>query len=426
MTLRMETVRLEDVHPIRDEYGNEYTSRDYSAKANKQYVQELADSMRAKGEPDEPITLIQDGGIYYIKAGRSRYEAMRLLGTERCQAIIDEDDTAQSVLETVIRTDTKKKYEAVEESRFVQQLTMFGDDEYVSDVTGIEPEKVAKIRRARVVVDEAGDDMTIDRLFLVDEFSDDPEAVKRLTNCKESEAAQLAERLRRERETRQRQAAFEAALGLQRVPAVKDRQGLQGLAYYVMAPNPAEVADCLPPEWEDGQVVAYLAGNRCEIYVDPKLAGGGETEEQAAMRQQADAYREAIRAMDAEREAWFLANLEAGRPMPNIEREAAANLWDTPTARSVIAGLPDGAKAAVKNCRPSALDILIGYYNGLARSGVYFVRGIVSGEIEEHMRPNAGLYLDTLTLHQADGWDPGDGRAIVARISKLVDGESGE
>ena len=426
MALRIETVNLEDVYPIKDEYGNEYTSRDYSTKANRAYVQELADSFGEKGEPDEPITLIQDGGIYYIKAGRTRYEAMKLRGTKKCQAIIDDNDTIQSVLETVIRTDTKKKYEAVERSRYVQQLAMFGDDEYVSGVTGIEKEKVAKIRRARAVVDDAGDDMTIDRLFLIDEFSDDQQAVKRLTECKESEAQALAVRLRKERETRARQAQFEAAFAAENVPVVKDRQGVSGLAYYILAPKPEEVAKYLPPEWEPGQVVALLIGNRAEIYADPALNDDGETEERAAVRQQTDAYREAVKAMDEARFAWFAENLESGKPMPSIEKEAFANLCNVNYVRDALRGVSENARAEAKAGKPSKLDDIVGYFQGLSRAGDHFAGALATGQIEDYLRGNASIYLDVLAIHQADGWQPGEATAIIAKLSEIVDWKEGE
>jgi len=80
MSLHIERVRVADVLPLVDEYGNEFAQRDYSLKVNQEYVAELAESMRRTGEPDEPITVIPEGGIYYVKTGRSRYEAMKLLG----------------------------------------------------------------------------------------------------------------------------------------------------------------------------------------------------------------------------------------------------------------------------------------------------------------------------------------------------------
>lgn len=44
MGVRIETVSIEDVFPLEDEYGNSMARRDYSLKANKDYVKRLAES----------------------------------------------------------------------------------------------------------------------------------------------------------------------------------------------------------------------------------------------------------------------------------------------------------------------------------------------------------------------------------------------
>ena len=40
----IETVSIDDVFPLEDEYGNDLARRDYTLKANKEYVRRLADS----------------------------------------------------------------------------------------------------------------------------------------------------------------------------------------------------------------------------------------------------------------------------------------------------------------------------------------------------------------------------------------------
>lgn len=115
MSLQIERVRVADVLPLVDEYGNEFLNRDYSLDVNKAYVAELAASFK-DGEPDEPIVVVRDGDVFRIKAGNSRVRAMKELGTEECWAIVDDEGTEQAINETVVRTNTKKKYEAVEEA----------------------------------------------------------------------------------------------------------------------------------------------------------------------------------------------------------------------------------------------------------------------------------------------------------------------
>lgn len=200
----IERVRISDVRPWVDEYGNEFLSRDYSTKENQAYVERLADSMRAKGVPDEMVHLSRDGRIYRIVSGNSRVRAMRLLGTEEFDAVILDDEEASEAVrravEVTVRTNTKKTYDPVEESRFVQQLSMFRDDEYVAQAAGIEKEKVARVRRARKAVGTGGDGYTLERMAAIAEFEGDEEAIRELEACDERSIRWTSERLRRKRE----------------------------------------------------------------------------------------------------------------------------------------------------------------------------------------------------------------------------------
>lgn len=51
MTTTIETVKVEDIYPLEDEYGNDMATRDYSLEVNKEYVRELADSFGPGGTP---------------------------------------------------------------------------------------------------------------------------------------------------------------------------------------------------------------------------------------------------------------------------------------------------------------------------------------------------------------------------------------
>lgn len=233
MTTTIETVKVEDIYPLEDEYGNDMATRDYSLEVNKEYVRELADSFGPGGTPDELITLVRDKGIYRVKAGNSRVRAMELLGTKECQAIVEdidgEEDRAKAIVETVVRTNTKKKYEALEESSFVRQLHMFGDDQYVSEVSGIEVEKVARVRKAVEIVDDAADDMSLLRLIAIGEFSDDEDAVEALTNCEEGSFQRVYDSLVRMREEKRKCEEIEAALSEAEIELVEGRP--DGYAY---------------------------------------------------------------------------------------------------------------------------------------------------------------------------------------------------
>lgn len=239
----LETVNIGDVYPWEDEYGNQFLSRDYSTKENQRYVEELARSMRAKGVPDEPVQLSRDGGIFRIVSGNSRVRAMRLLGTKRFDAIILDDAEAKQAMrraiETTVRTNTKKKYDAVEESRFVQQLAMFADDEYVAEAAGIEAEQVRKIRKARKTVGDDGDEMTIYRMCAIAEFSEDEKAVEMLTECPEREVDATLALLRSRRERAEREGTLVGTLEANGIPVVGSAAGMRVVA---VVDSPEKVA----------------------------------------------------------------------------------------------------------------------------------------------------------------------------------------
>lgn len=306
MTAVIETVNIEDVFPLVDEYGNDMATRDYSTKENQAYVKELARSMRAKGIPDEMVTLVRDGGIYRVKAGNSRIRAMRELGTKTFPAIVEDEGTDQAILETVIRTNTKKKYAAVEESRFVRQLAMFGSDEYVSEVSGFDAEQVAKVRRAVEIVDDAADDMSLFRLAAIGEFAGDPEAVEELTNCAEKNFPAIEKRYKHEREVRRAREEIEAAAKARGITVADSRpDGYRSCGFIV---NSYEI-----DKFEPGCVIVHSWESRYNVYTESVE----EVDPEEETRQEEMVRRSAIaEAASEERESWFLEHLS--EPMPEL------------------------------------------------------------------------------------------------------------
>lgn len=288
----IETVNIDDVYPWEDEYGNEFLSRDYSTKENQRYVQRLADSMRAKGVPDEPVQLSRDGGIFRIVSGNSRVRAMRLLGTTRFPAIILDDAEAEQAMrravETTVRTNTKKRYDPVEEARFVQQLAMFADDEYVAEAAGIAPEQVRKIRTARKVVGEDGDEMTIYRLCAIAEFEGNEDAVRMLTECPEREIDSTLAMLRARRERAEKEGTLAGVLEANGVRVVEEVTGMRIVA---VVGKPESIAQLDIPEGAVAMphnIPGYFA-----IYApaDPEVAEEDARAEQEAAERKARAER---------------------------------------------------------------------------------------------------------------------------------------
>lgn len=299
----IETVKVEDIYPLEDEYGNDMATRDYSLEVNQRYVEELADSFGPDGTPDELITLVRDKGIYRVKAGNSRVRAMELLGTKECQAIVEDIDgeeaMAQAIVETVVRTNTKKKYEALEESSFVRQLHMFGDDAYVSEVSGIEVEKVARVRKAVELVDDAADDMSLLRLIAIGEFAEDEDAVESLTNCKEKDFQDIYDALVRRRENQRRREEIEAALSEAGIELVEERP--EGYSYESWFDKVDDVANLST----DAKVMRVIGASYYIVYLPSGDAEEVDPEEEA--RKEAIALRNARYKRAYESRAAFVA-----------------------------------------------------------------------------------------------------------------------
>lgn len=302
MTTTIETVKIEDIYPLEDEYGNDMATRDYSLEVNQKYVEELAKSFGPDGTPDELITLVRDKGIYRVKAGNSRVRAMELLGTRECQAIVEdidgEEDRAKAIVETVVRTNTKKKYEALEESSFVRQLHMFGDDQYVSEVSGIEVEKVARVRRAVEMVDDAADDMSLLRLIAIGEFADDEEAVESLTNCDERSWERVYDGLVRKREEKRKCDEIEAALSEAGIELVEEHP--EDYAYDSWFDKVDDVANLSI----DAKVMRVIGTSYYNVYLP---AGEKEVDPEEEARKEAIALRRARYEKASESRAAFVA-----------------------------------------------------------------------------------------------------------------------
>lgn len=321
----IETVKLEDIYPLEDEYGNDMATRDYSLDVNKRYVEELAASFGPDGTPDELITLVRDDGIYRVKAGNSRVRAMELLGTKECQAIVEDIDgdeaRAQAIVETVVRTNTKKKYEALEESSFVRQLHMFGDDQYVSEVSGIEVEKVARMRKAVEIVDDAAEDMSLLRLIAIGEFADDEEAVEKLSKCEERDWERVYDGLVRQREARRRCEEIEAALADAGIELVEKRP--EGYVYDSWFDKLDDVEN-LPV---DAKVSRNSYGDYYNVYLP---AGDDEVDPEEEAKKEQIALRKARYEKASESRAAFVA-AHVNDDMPDLVELAGGESpydWD--------------------------------------------------------------------------------------------------
>ena len=197
-------------------------------------IDELADSMRDfdGGQPYNPITVMQEGEVYTLIDGARRYRAMLKLGTKRCKALVAESNDDAAVLCAMVATDNKQALDPMEMSRGVQQALAFADVERVERASG--RRNLAKAKKAMGKVQDAAEDMSLDRLLKIEELSFSRRAVEELTNCRESDWKRVAEGIERRMEAERRTAELADAFDAAGIAISEERPG-EGWAYLRMA-----------------------------------------------------------------------------------------------------------------------------------------------------------------------------------------------
>lgn len=188
--MQLKEISLEDVFPSesnpRQDFGD---------------IEAFADSFE-NGQPNIPIIVAQEGGIYSIVDGERRYRAMKVLGTKRTNALVCESQSDADTMVAMVAADNKKQLTPVELSRGIQQALHFADVERVEKVSG--RKSLGRVKRARAKVQDAADDMSLDRLLAIDELSFSRAAVDQLTNCREAEWRRVYDRIKQDLETERR------------------------------------------------------------------------------------------------------------------------------------------------------------------------------------------------------------------------------
>ena len=201
--MELREIGIDDVYP--DEKNPRKDFGDIAALAESCMLNALN-----PGEPVNPIVVVEDGGIYRIVDGERRYKAMCKNKLARCHAVVCDDMDEANAMVAMVATDDKRPLTDVERSRGVQQMLLLGVDPERVERAGRMPKgAAAKLRRARAAVDDAGDDMTLDRMLAIAEFEElgDGAAVEKLTSCREEEWRDVAKAERQRMQRDERRAA---------------------------------------------------------------------------------------------------------------------------------------------------------------------------------------------------------------------------
>ena len=413
MTLQIERVSVSKIMPLVDEYGNEFLNRDYTLEVNQAYVKELAASFGPSGEPDEPVKLVRDGGVFRIKAGNSRVRAMKELGTGECWAVIDDEDTVQSVLETVVRTNTKKKYEPIEEARFVQQLAMFGDDEYVGATASIGTEKAAQLRRARAMAGERAEQMTLKRLYVLSEFEEFPEIAEKVMSAEGDSWQYSIETWRRQKRDAVQRAEFTAKLKALKIEVAESRPEPPS-AYVKDCYDTAELeATYMSVSATHKGIVAVLGSSWKGVYADfygEPLKASKESPDEAERRRRAQALNLTLESIDRDTIGWVRGLIdEEGATaegflskVPSLAEAARERFFNEYWVERCVKEMP-----GCKRFGTGVVDFAVGYMEERRINrdyGSFILKEgpLASGIMQRDMK----RYLEFIELHIADGWQP--------------------
>ena len=359
------------------------------------------------GEPVNPIVVVRDGGIYRIVDGERRWRAMRKAGTARCHAVACEGMDEANAMVAMLATDDKLELTEIERSRGVQQMLLLGvDPERVERAGRMARGSASKVRRARKAVDDAGDDMTLDRMIAIAEYDEkgDADAVARLASCREDEWQAVAKEIGTERKRAERAAAIRASLVGQGVEIVESKP-----AGYVYAGrlSSLDVADGVAERYEGTPIVAVEGSDSWnlgsfELYMDERVEkDAAELELDLA----ADDIMPCIEAVDEACLMWFDARMEDPSAMPFV-MSAVEDAAEDLRRFSSIPRCADDYEQAVGHKvdrSPSPELVAAGYTRALPGLGRRTVRACLEGE--EHTSCRFIEWMDWCRLFIADGME---------------------
>lgn len=314
--MNLEVVSIDDVYPNENNPRKKFEG-----------IKELSDSFdlnqERPGEPFIPPILVRDGGIYHIVDGERRYRAMQSRKLTKFTANVCEDFDEANALVAAMATDDKQPLSDIEKSRGVQQMLLLGVDPKSVDKATRSKGKAIRVNHAMLLVDDAAEDMSLDRLLAIDEFADDKQAVERLTNCTEKEWPKIADRLR----TKKKRIADYAALRKEIEERGWKIVGHQPEGYkyrtYVERNQLDFVEENYQKALANGAVFVLHEQDierkaYAEMFVPIKE---NEDPEEAKRNQELDEIRAQLDHAAENRKEWIVGKIKNNDPCPNVEKQ---------------------------------------------------------------------------------------------------------
>lgn len=385
--MQLEVVNIEDVYPDENNPRQKFDGSD-----------ELAESFELNkerpGEPFTPPILVRDGGIYRIVDGERRYKALKKRRKTSFTANVCDDMDEANTLMAMLATDNKQPLSELEKSRGVQQMLLLGVDPVQVDKT-TKGANAKRIKRTMDKIGDAAEDMTIDRMLAIDEFSDDPDIVEKLTNCTEKAWEGIADNARRERKTKKEMAAIKEALINKGYRVVDEQPENYYYSGGIRRAKDVEAINDYPNE-----VVFKLNSYDGRSYEKLKYRPDNKknNEQIAAIKKMKDDIRES----EEHRAVWFGDRLNNPAKIPCLVELSVKAFYNYNS--QILDHYADDLQVDLE-CDPCKLALIVGFEHS-HRSLVAYAGEVMGAKISQWYAEGFYDYCNVLDAFIQDGYKP--------------------
>lgn len=385
--MQLEVVNIEDVYPDENNPRQKFDG-----------IDELAESFELNkerpGEPFTPPILVRDGGIYRIVDGERRYKALKKRRKTSFTANVCDDMDEANTLMAMLATDNKQPLSDLEKSRGVQQMLLLGVDPVQVDKT-TKGAHAKRIKRAMDKIGDAAEDMTLDRMLAIDEFSDDPSIVEQLTTCTEKAWEGIADNARRERKTKKEMAAIKEALINKGYRVVDEQPENYYYSGGIRRANDVEVINDDPNE-----VAFKLNSYDGRSYEKLKYRPDNKknNEQIAAIKKMKDDIRES----EEHRAIWFGDRLDNPAKIPCLVELSVKAFFNNNS--QILDHYADDLQVDLE-CDPCKLALIVGFEHS-HRSLVAYAAEVMGAKISQWYAEGFYDYCNILDAFIQDGYKP--------------------
>lgn len=385
--MQLEVVNIEDVYPDENNPRQKFDG-----------IDELAESFELNkerpGEPFTPPILVRDGGIYRIVDGERRYKALKKRRKTSFTANVCEDMDEANTLMAMLATDNKQPLSELEKSRGVQQMLLLGVDPVQVDKT-TKGAHAKRIKRAMDKIGDAAEDMTLDRMLAIDEFSDDPDIVEKLTNCTDKAWEGIADNARRDRKAKAEMAAIKEAL-INKGYRVVDEQPEN--YYYNGAIRRAKDVEAINDDPKEAVFKLNSYDGRSYEKLKYRPDNKKNNEQIAAIKKMKDDIRES----EEHRAIWFGDRLDNPSKIPCLVELSVKAFFNNNS--QILDHYADDLQVDLE-CDPCKLALIVGFEHS-HRSLVAYADEVMGAKISQWYAEGFYDYCNVLDAFIEDGYKP--------------------